>query len=92
MARRWLFSHRSHSEDTGSSDPAPVPPVNVRVMLSDQTTVPVECLYVGRVGTIDRWEAIAPVQVKAGEAVDLLVDELPPCCEIVVRVRGVRGS
>lgn len=85
----WPFRHRVRRPDTGSSDPAPVPPVNVRVRWSDGTTVAVECLYLGRVATIDRWEAVTPVIVRAGQRAEVLADVLPPRSE--VRIRWVWG-
>lgn len=79
----WRRLSRSSRPDR---EVAPTPPVNVRLVYSDGTEVPVDCLYVGvEAGPdgegIHRWEVI---NHRAEMPVEMRMEMLPPRTSVAV--------
>lgn len=74
-----------------SSDAAPTPPENVRVVLDDDTEVPLDCVYDGLDEDVHRW--LIPVPDDCwGRVTDVKIDVFPARTGVrLVREEWVRG-
>ena len=55
---------------------APSPPVNVRLLLADDTEIPVSCEHIGKIGGHHTWRVIRPEH--PGPFTGMAIDEVPP--------------
>lgn len=84
---KHLATHRHTSLLGHNLEPVePTPPENVRLVLTGDRTIPVECRYDGIIDGMHHWSAVVPDTTPLAQIRQVTADSMPPLTSIAFDV------